>query len=122
MRSEDSAFRKGSLEPSSRASLRPQFKTASQPSVQGLRGLSGPFEARASELLLGSTSIEPVSDSLQAPKFHPRPWAKPGLNLFRSEPLPCRPGNFCNLLRPLMKILFLLVPYGYILIKIKKNS
>ena len=29
---------------------------------------------------------------------------------------------FCNLLRPLITILFLLVPYGYIIIKIKKNS
>ena len=28
----------------------------------------------------------------------------------------------CNLLRPLIKIPFLLVPYGYIIIKIKKNS
>ena len=28
----------------------------------------------------------------------------------------------CNLLRPLVKILLLLVPYGYIILKIKKNS
>ena len=28
----------------------------------------------------------------------------------------------CNLRRPLIKILFLLVPYGYITIKAKKNS
>ena len=28
----------------------------------------------------------------------------------------------CNLLRPLIEILFLLVPYGYITIKTKKNS
>ena len=31
-------------------------------------------------------------------------------------------GQLCNLLRPLIKIIFLLVPCGYILIKIKKNS
>ena len=29
---------------------------------------------------------------------------------------------YCNLLRPLITMLRLLVPYGYILIKIKKNS
>ena len=28
----------------------------------------------------------------------------------------------CNLLRPLIKILFLLVPCGYIIIRIKKNG
>ena len=28
----------------------------------------------------------------------------------------------CNLLRPLLKMLFLLVPYGYIIRKIKKDS
>ena len=31
-------------------------------------------------------------------------------------------GNFCDLLRPLIKILSFLVPYGYTIIKIKKNS
>ena len=30
--------------------------------------------------------------------------------------------GICNLLRPLIKILFFLVPYGYIIIKMRKNS
>ena len=30
--------------------------------------------------------------------------------------------KICNLLRPLIKMIFLLVPYGYIILKIKKNS
>ena len=29
--------------------------------------------------------------------------------------------HICNLLRPLIKILFLLAPYGYIIIKVKKS-
>ena len=32
------------------------------------------------------------------------------------------PYLHCNLLRPLLQILFLLVSHGYIIIKIKKNS
>ena len=37
------------------------------------------------------------------------------------RPLNCGDhGRICNLLRPLIKILFLLVPYGYIVLKIKR--
>ena len=31
-------------------------------------------------------------------------------------------ASYCNLLRPLIKMLFLMVPYGYIIIKTTKNS
>ena len=38
------------------------------------------------------------------------------------ERLSCHGAMVCNLLRPLIKTLFLLVPYGCVIVKIKKNS
>ena len=52
----------------------------------------------------------------------------PALGSGQEIPGPCRAnepeiwGHTCNLLRPLIKIPFLWVPYGYITIKIKQNS
>ena len=45
-------------------------------------------------------------------------WSEPGLDLQISQ----KAAQSYNLLRPLLKISFLLAPYGYITIKIKKNS
>ena len=58
-------------------------------------------------------------------KFKDQPWLLEPEASFQErawDESVCTPKQYYNLLRPLIKILFLLVPSGYIIIKIKKNS
>ena len=62
---------------------------------------------------------------IEAPKYHPQARNTKRFSLSSAQECECvhNPKNdTCNLLRPVIKlILFLLVPYGYIIIKIKKE-